>query len=53
MTVDSALVTGVDFASIPTRDFERAVEFCGTTLGLPCIERYGQAPGAEFQAATR
>ena len=29
------LITGVDFASIPTRDFETAVGFYGDTLGLP------------------
>ena len=29
------IVTGVDFVSVPTQDLERAVEFYGTTLGLP------------------
>src|ERR1700750_1340748 len=42
-------VTGVDFAYIPTQDFERAVEFYGTTLGLPLSDRYGRMPGAEFE----
>jgi catechol 2,3-dioxygenase-like lactoylglutathione lyase family enzyme len=45
----SSPVTGVDFAYIPTQDFERAVEFYGTTLGLPLSARYGRMPGAEFE----
>ena len=49
MSTATGLVTGVDFAVIPTRDFDRAVEFYGTVLGLPCTARYGQKPGAEFE----
>jgi predicted enzyme related to lactoylglutathione lyase len=30
----SDLITGVDFVSIPTHDFDAAVEFYGQTLGL-------------------
>ena len=44
------LIAGVDFVTLWTKDFEAAEQFYGTTLGLPCIERYGRAPGAEFQA---
>lgn len=44
------LIAGVDFVTLWTKDFEAAERFYGTTLGLPCIERYGRAPGAEFQA---
>lgn len=43
------LVTGVDFVVVPTKDFERAVEFYGTVLGLPLTARYGRSPGAEFE----
>jgi predicted enzyme related to lactoylglutathione lyase len=43
-------ITGVDFVAVPTDDFEASVRFYGETLGLPCIARYGQMPGAEFQA---
>ena len=51
MTTTAGLkITGVDFVTIPTDDFDKAVEFYGETLGLPCIERYGKMPGAEFQA---
>ena len=44
-----ALVKGVDFVMVPTRDFDRAVEFYGTVLGLPETARYGTHPGVEFE----
>lgn len=47
--MSASLVTGVDFVSVPTRDFDAAVEFYGTVLGLPCSARYGKMPGAEFE----
>jgi predicted enzyme related to lactoylglutathione lyase len=52
MSHGTSLVTGVDFVVVPTRDFDRAVEFYGTVLGLPCSARYGQMPGAEFETGT-
>ena len=42
-------ITGVDFVNVPTRNFDAAVEFYGTVLGLPCSARYGRMPGAEFE----
>ncbi len=44
------LVTGVDFVAVPARDFDASVEFYGTVLGLPFVKRWGDRPGAEFQA---
>ena len=44
------LITGVDFVTVPTDAFDASIAFYGETLGLPCIERYGRMPGAEFQA---
>ncbi len=44
------LVTGVDFVAVPASDFEASVDFYGTVLGLPFVKRWGQMPGAEFQA---
>ena len=32
---DAQLVTGVDFVGMPTRDLESAVDFYGSTMGLP------------------
>jgi len=44
-----SLVTGVDFAVVWVRDFDAAIEFYGTTLGLPEGVRYGKMPGVEFE----
>jgi predicted enzyme related to lactoylglutathione lyase len=56
MTTETSLVTGVDFVSLPTSDFERALEFYGDVLGLPrssIWQRPGQeAVGAEFETGT-
>lgn len=52
MSEPTPLVSGVDFVTVPTRDFDAAVEFYGTTLGLPCSARYGQMPGAEFETGS-
>lgn len=50
MTDDGPLILGTDFVAVPTNDFEASCGFYGEVLGLPCIARYGQRPGAEFQA---
>jgi predicted enzyme related to lactoylglutathione lyase len=46
----ATLVTGVDFVAVPARDFDASVDFYGTVLGLPFVKRWGEMPGAEFQA---
>jgi predicted enzyme related to lactoylglutathione lyase len=46
----TTLITGVDFVAVPAKDFEASVEFYGNTLGLPFVKRWGEMPGAEFQA---
>jgi predicted enzyme related to lactoylglutathione lyase len=43
-------VQGVDYVGVPTDDFDASFQFYSEVLGLPCIARYGQLPGAEFQA---
>jgi predicted enzyme related to lactoylglutathione lyase len=50
MQTPEPLVTAVDFVAVPTDDFEASVSFYGEVLGLPCTARYGDSPGAEFQA---
>jgi predicted enzyme related to lactoylglutathione lyase len=45
-------IEGVDFITLPTEDFERAVEFYGTVLGLPESIRYGKMPGVEFETGS-
>jgi predicted enzyme related to lactoylglutathione lyase len=52
MTSPTSLVTGVDFICMPTRNFEAAVEFYGTVLGLPCSVKYERIPGAEFETGS-
>jgi predicted enzyme related to lactoylglutathione lyase len=43
------LVTGVDFVTVPTRDFDAAVEFYGTTLGLTRSAYRPERHFAEFE----
>lgn len=49
MSSTAPIVTGVDFIMIPTKDYAAAVEFYGTTLGLPHTADYGRMPGGEFE----
>jgi predicted enzyme related to lactoylglutathione lyase len=46
----ASVITGVDFVAVPARDFDASVHFYGTVLGLPFVKRWGDMPGAEFQA---
>ena len=43
------LVTGVDFVAVPTRDLDAAVEFYGTTVGLPRSVYLRERNYAEFE----
>jgi predicted enzyme related to lactoylglutathione lyase len=52
MDTQTSLVTGVDFITVPTRDFEKANEFYGSVLGLPCSAHWGRMPAAEFETGT-
>jgi predicted enzyme related to lactoylglutathione lyase len=49
-TTAASLITGVDFVTVPTQDFDAAMHFYGTVLGLPFVKRWGDHPGAEYQA---
>ncbi len=49
MTTQTQLVTGVDFAMVPSTDIERSIAFYTETLGLPAGPRYGETVGAEFE----
>ena len=42
-------ITGVDFATVPVKDYPAAVEFYGQTLGLEHSVDYGKIPGGEFE----
>jgi predicted enzyme related to lactoylglutathione lyase len=52
MATQTTLVTGVDFITVPTRDFEQASAFYGNVLGLPCSTRWGEMPAGEFEPGT-
>jgi predicted enzyme related to lactoylglutathione lyase len=52
MTTSTSLVTGVDFITVPTRNYDRASEFYGTVLGLPFSKRWGNMPAGEFETGT-
>jgi predicted enzyme related to lactoylglutathione lyase len=46
------IVTGVDFATVPTQDLDRAVEFYGNTLGLERSVYRPENNFAEFETGT-
>lgn len=49
MTTPTPLITGTDFITVASKDFDGAVEFYGTMLGLPESKRWGEMPAAEFE----
>jgi predicted enzyme related to lactoylglutathione lyase len=49
MTADTQLITGVDFAGVPTHDLDTAVAFYGTTLGLRRSAYRPERGFAEFE----
>ncbi len=49
MPSPTPLITGTDFITVATRDFDSAVAFYGGVLGLEESKRWGQMPGAEFE----
>jgi predicted enzyme related to lactoylglutathione lyase len=46
----TSFITGVDFVTVPTQDFDASVHFYGSVLGLPFVKKWGDRPAAEFQA---
>jgi predicted enzyme related to lactoylglutathione lyase len=56
MSTQTAVVTGVDFVCVPTRDITAAMDFYGDVLGLErskLWQRDGEEPlGAEFEPGT-
>lgn len=51
-TTQPSFITGVDFVTVPTNDFEASRNFYGTVLGLPEVKRWGSMPAVEFQAVS-
>jgi predicted enzyme related to lactoylglutathione lyase len=52
MSATTSFVSGVDFITVPTQDFERADEFYGNVLGLRRSKRWGDRPAGEFETGT-
>jgi catechol 2,3-dioxygenase-like lactoylglutathione lyase family enzyme len=52
MTTQTPLVTGTDFITVATRDFEAAENFYGGVLGLTLSKRWGEHPAAEFETGS-
>lgn len=48
----ATLVTGTDFVTLPTRDYEAASKFYGETLGLPFGKQWGDMPAGEFETGS-
>lgn len=49
---NAQIITGVDFVPIPTKDFDAAVAFYGTTLGLKRPAYVPERHFAEFETGT-
>ncbi|HEY7483566.1 MAG TPA: VOC family protein [Streptosporangiaceae bacterium] len=43
------LITGTDFITLATRDYDAAARFYGDVLGLPFSKRWGNMPAGEFE----
>jgi catechol 2,3-dioxygenase-like lactoylglutathione lyase family enzyme len=49
MPTDTPLITGTDFITVPTKDYDAAAEFYGNVLGLQFGKRWGNMPAGEFE----
>ena len=49
---DNALVVGTDFITQPVRDYGKAAQFYGETLGLKFSKRWGRMPAGEFETGS-
>jgi predicted enzyme related to lactoylglutathione lyase len=46
------MVKGVDFITVPTRDYDTAAKFYGEVLGLPFGKRWGEMAAGEFETGS-
>ncbi len=49
MTTSTPLITGTDFITVATKNFDAAIAFYRDVLGLAESKRWGDMPGAEFE----
>lgn len=52
MTSPTSVVSGVNFISVPTRNYATAAAFYGSVLGLRCSAVYERVPGGEFETGS-
>jgi catechol 2,3-dioxygenase-like lactoylglutathione lyase family enzyme len=45
-------VTGTDFVTVATKDYDAAAKFYGEVLGLPFGKRWGNMPAGEFETGS-
>ena len=45
-------ISGVDFITVPTRDYEKASDFYENVLGLERSMRWGNRPAGEFETGS-
>jgi catechol 2,3-dioxygenase-like lactoylglutathione lyase family enzyme len=45
-------ISGVDFITVPTKDFEKADEFYGDVLGLERSKQWGSMPAREYETGS-
>jgi len=49
MATQSQIISGTDFITVATQDYERAAGFYGETLGLEFSKQWGSMPAGEFE----
>lgn len=49
MATQTKVISGTDFITVATQDYERAAKFYGETLGLEFSKRWGSMPAGEFE----
>lgn len=49
MATQTQVISGTDFITVATQDYERAARFYGETLGLEFSKRWGSMPAGEFE----
>jgi predicted enzyme related to lactoylglutathione lyase len=52
MQTPTSVISGVDFISVPTRNYAAAAAFYGSVLGLRCSATYERVPGGEFETGS-
>jgi uncharacterized protein YcnI/catechol 2,3-dioxygenase-like lactoylglutathione lyase family enzyme len=49
MATQSKIISGTDFITVATQDYERSAKFYGETLGLEFSKQWGSRPAGEFE----